>query len=175
MVALEKAGDRVTQTTIELGPEWKDDPLAAELYQSYLSRVSRENLLEKFPRTSTASFVGSAKCGSCHAEAYRTWQLSGHAHALATLEREGNGRDPECLPCHVIGLKSVHGYRSRLSTPLLGVVGCESCHGEGTKHSAAPKRSRIAKSGREICITCHTLGNSPTFNFLTYWPKIKHR
>jgi hypothetical protein len=157
-----------------LGPDVKDDKEATILYRAYLKRVTAERLLEKVSRTPSKPFSGSEKCGSCHASAAAVWRKSGHVHALTTLERVGHGRDPECVPCHVVGLTKTTGFRSKTLTPQLSNVGCESCHGAGAAHSASPFKVRMSKVGRNSCISCHSLDNSPNFDFARYWPKVAH-
>lgn len=160
---------------IDLGPNFKDDPDATRLYKAYLKRVSDEHLLEKLPRTSKDEYVGGKACFSCHAEAADVWKHSKHAGALATLEHEGHDRDPDCVSCHVVGLDSLNGFVSRMKTPDLASVGCESCHGAGKAHSAAPKLNPMPKIGEKACMSCHRPENSPRFDFSTYWAKIKHK
>lgn len=158
-----------------LGPDVKDDKEATELYKTYLKRVASEHLLEKVSRLASQPFAGSAKCGSCHVSAAAVWRKSGHAHALTTLEHVGHELDPECVPCHVVGLNRTTGFRSRTLTPQLSNVGCESCHGAGAAHSASPFKVLMSKVDRNSCISCHSLDNSPNFDFSRYWPKVAHR
>ncbi len=161
-------------TPISLGPEFEDQADASRLYRTYLDRVDREDLLSKLPKSSSPKFVGSTKCGSCHAPDFKVWKLSAHSHALKTLENDGHGRDPDCVSCHVTGLEKKGGFFSHAKTPLLAMVGCESCHGAGATHSAAPRKVKMPKVGESHCIKCHTPSNSPNFEFLTYWNKIRH-
>ncbi|RYG25695.1 hypothetical protein EON82_06110 [bacterium] len=167
-------GRFVSAAVEPLSPRFKDDPAASELYRSYLKRVERERLLERVDRTPGKPFAGSEKCGSCHRDAAKVWKASGHAHALLTLEHEGHGRDPECVSCHVVALTKTTGFRSRSSTPSLANVGCESCHGAGAAHAVNPWKARLPKVGKASCLPCHTLGNSPNFDFSKYWPKVRH-
>jgi hypothetical protein len=160
---------------VVLGPEFKDDPDAARYYRNYLKRVSDEHLLEQVPRFKTPRFSGSARCGTCHEEATTVWKHSLHEHALATLAGRGHDRDPECLPCHVVGLSSVYGYRSPSATASLSGVGCESCHGPGAAHSAAPHKVSLPKVQSTACAQCHTSNTSPNFSFAGFWKKIKHK
>lgn len=160
--------------SIALGPEYEDDTAAARHYREYLSRVSSEKLLESLPRLKTVSFSGSQSCGTCHNKALSAWKRSGHAKALSTLEHEGHQRDPECLPCHVVGLQSARGFWSRQKTPDLAAVGCESCHGAGLAHSKNPVKVRLPKVTASTCGTCHTSNTSPDFDFGRFWPKIRH-
>lgn len=159
---------------VALGPQYKDDPTASRLYRNYLNRVSSEKLLEKLPRMSTVSFSGSNKCGTCHQKALSTWKHSLHSHSLPTLAKFGHDRDPECLPCHVVALTSTKGFQSPKLTPDLAAVGCESCHGSGSAHSASPKTVRLPKVTGTTCATCHTANTSPNFAFASFWKKIKH-
>lgn len=159
---------------IELGPEHRDDPAATDVYRMYLQRVTDEDLLGKIPRLdSEVKFVGSDKCFSCHTDAEKTWKASAHAHALHTLEKTGNQRDPDCVSCHVVGLRYESGFKDVKSTPNMKDVGCESCHGPGENHVKWPKLA-YGKAGEKSCLPCHTPDNSPGFDFKTYWEKIKH-
>lgn len=167
----ELAGYAVTR----LNPDVPDDPAVSRYYRTYLTRVDSENLLKDVPRLPSPAFAGSKACASCHPAAYQIWQSTGHSRALATLEREWHGRDPECVSCHVVGLDLEAGFRSRTETPDLAFVGCEACHGPAAAHSADPHKSPMQKIGGKICVTCHTPDQSPGFSFLTFWPKVSHR
>lgn len=159
---------------ITLGPEFSDDPQAARIYRAYLSRVSDERLVEAIPRFSTESFAGSRTCQKCHQPAGHVWERSHHAQALRTLERFGHDRDPDCLPCHVVGLSSKNGFNSRTSTPQLAGVGCESCHGSGGLHAKSPSTVKMPKVASAACVNCHTGNTSPGFEFSTYWQRVRH-
>lgn len=159
---------------IELGPEHQDDPVATRLFKNYVERVKGENLLDRIPREASATFAGSQACASCHSDAFEVWKNSAHSHALATLEKEGQDRDPDCTGCHVVGLTSKGGFISRKETPKLTDVGCESCHGPGAEHVAKPTEMPMKKVGGFSCLKCHVPDHSPGFSFQSAWPKIKH-
>lgn len=159
---------------IELTPQFSDDTGAKQILAYYLRRVDQENLLEAVPRRESAESAGTGLCMTCHTAPGKVWQKSEHAHALATLEKEGHGRDPDCVACHVVGLDSTAGFRDRETTPQLADVGCESCHGPGRKHATSPERSTMPKVGEKSCLPCHTPENSPRFDYPSYWEKIKH-
>jgi hypothetical protein len=162
---------------VPLGPELADDPRMMALKQAYLDRVVAEDLLGKVPKVALAEgerFAGSESCAGCHAEAYRVWKGSGHAHALDTLAGVKQDRDPECVQCHVVGLNRKTGFEDRARTPGLGHVGCESCHGAAGRHAAAPASAKLPKIGPEACFGCHNPQNSPRFDFAAYWPKVRH-
>jgi len=123
--------------------------------------------------------VGSAACARCHEGIYQDWNLTPHAKALRTLKREDYAWDPECLACHVQGPQrqvDLHfswassGFVDPDSTPHLGSVGCENCHGPGSTHLAAPYDKEVwrqelmrAKPAQERCVKCHDLDNSVGF------------
>lgn len=159
---------------IPLGPAVAGDPAATRFYESYLRRVDREDLLEKLPRTATASYAGSWACQNCHRDEMRTWKHSAHREAFVTLESKGHDHDPDCVSCHVVGLASTKGFRSRSLTPQFAGVGCESCHGPLLAHVKNPVAVRPGKIGRQTCISCHNPDNSPHFDYPTYWRKIAH-
>jgi len=158
-----------------LGPEFKDEKNVDRLFHDYLKRVEREDLLSLVPKSPSTAFAGSAACAPCHAEADKVWRHSGHAHALATIEKVGQGRDPDCVSCHVTGLAYESGFVSRALSPSLAFVGCESCHGPSKEHALDPKNVRLPKVGKTSCAPCHTSDQSPNFDFLTYWRKIAHK
>jgi hypothetical protein len=160
---------------VRLDPQFGDDEAAQRMYSTYLSRVDREGLLDKLVRRDGPAFAGTETCGKCHAEAHDIWKDTRHAGALATLEKEGHSRDPDCVGCHVVGLDQVQGFRSRALTPHLADVGCESCHGPGLDHARLPIEHPMPKVGAAACAPCHVPEHSPGFDFLTYWERIRHR
>jgi hypothetical protein len=164
----------ISYVPVELDPGYRDHAKAQSIYKTYLSRISGEKLLEALPREETAPFTGNKVCISCHAQAGKVWKDSKHALALKTLEKEGHDRDPDCVECHVVGLASIYGFKSRKDTPDLTDVGCESCHGPGAAHSKTPEEVPMGKVGEMSCLPCHRPENSPKFNFAEYWKKIKH-
>ena len=164
----------IVAKTIALGPEYADDPRASKPYRAYLARVGAERLLDQVVRKASDPFVGSQTCASCHSSAATVHGKSAHAHAFATLEKAGHDKDPDCVGCHVVGLTSSGGFVSRMKTPKLAEVGCESCHGAGAKHSSNPKIA-LRRGGKETCLTCHTPDNSPRFAFRAYWQQIIHK
>ncbi len=166
-------GKLESSRAIELEPGVVDDAKTAKVYASYLRRVTNEQLADRGPKAPGGDYVGSEKCASCHQEAAKVHFASMHAKAIPTLEKEGHQADPDCLSCHTVGFGEEGGYfvKDRLQ---FGEVGCESCHGEGGAHSAAPKDHPLGKVPQQTCLKCHTSKTSPGFNFLTFWSKIKH-
>ncbi len=175
LVRLEYSGGQFRNySAIALGPQYGDDPTASRIYRGYLSRVSDEHLLEKMLRPDTTQFDGSNACGKCHEKALAVWKTSLHYRALGTLQGRGHDRDPECLPCHTVGLTSIHGFTSPKRTPDLASVGCESCHGAGLDHAHNPLKFRLPRVAPSTCANCHTTNTSPDFLFSTFWQKVRH-
>ncbi len=160
---------------IPLGPEVANDPTVSRFYGEYLKRVGREGLLDRIARSPSTPFAGSKACSSCHVSAYAKWHSSKHASAFKSLEQSGHQRDPDCVSCHVVGLQSINGFKSRTLTPSLTDVGCESCHGPGRRHVLSPKRVKMRVTSKKECLSCHTSDQSPNFNVLTYWRQIQHQ
>ncbi|MDQ2985729.1 MAG: HEAT repeat domain-containing protein [Armatimonadota bacterium] len=159
---------------IELGPEHAGDAEAIRAYRGYLKRVTAENLLAQVPRRSgEPAFVGSEACRTCHEKEFESWSLTKHAEAYKTLQRTGNDRDPECVGCHVVGLDHETGFHSVEKQPAMASVGCESCHGAGSKHVKSPYEAH-GVAGEKSCMTCHVPAHSPKFSFKEYWAKIEH-
>ena len=141
-------------------PEAEKANAALPHLDQYSALVKGRNLLARVPKTPHASqviaagrnlsFVGSAKCAGCHAAEFAKWGDTPHSHALETLEKKakkpaGRDHDGECVVCHVVGLEYDTGFVSADKTPLLKHVGCESCHGPGSGHSAEPKDEALLK------------------------------
>lgn len=159
---------------IKLDASVAEDAAAKQIYNMYLTRVTDEKLIDQLPRISGgAKYVGSKACKSCHLKSYQTWEKSAHSHALKTLEKTRNDRDPECVGCHVVGLNHQTGFRARNLTANLADVGCESCHGAGGTHIKNP-RAKYGFAGEKSCAKCHVPDHSPEFSFRAYWARIKH-
>ncbi len=159
---------------VDLSPDFEDDPAVARIYSRYTQRVAASGLLDRVDRRPSEAFAGTAACSSCHGAAAKVWKNSEHAHALASLSEAGHDRDPECVPCHVVGLDRKGGFESVAKTAQLANVGCESCHGPGKAHADSPATVRMGKVGEASCQPCHEPEHSPGFNFKDYWRSIAH-
>lgn len=124
-------------------------------------------------KISNSDFAGAQACAACHVEEYQVWERTGHSHAMASLERKNQQFDNECVKCHVVGFEK-GGFQSLTTTPHFANVQCESCHGAGKEHIAKPAKGYGLMKTPTGCVQCHTVENSPDFNFATYWPKIQH-
>jgi hypothetical protein len=150
----------------------------AELYKDYQQFVEDAGLLERYsryPLSDELKYVGSETCGSCHDYEYEKWSTKAHAHAYATLEQVGSQYDPECVVCHVVGMEYESGFVSEQKTSHLKNVGCENCHGPGSKHIAAedPSTQPLGEP-KSDCADCHTPEHSAEFDRPSYLKKIVH-
>ena len=154
--------------SVPLDARLADSPEMLKLLADYQQALKSHSLAElgikPRPHPSGSKFVGTDKCGECHAKALAVWSKTPHSHATDSLVKPPNTRghiprhfDPECLSCHVTGWEPqqfvpfTSGYLSLEQTPLLANSGCENCHGPGSAHVAAesgegqPTEAAIAK------------------------------
>ena len=176
-----------------LKSNFKDAPELDETFRNYNAAVKEmffKNLERKKKQESQSPFVGVQVCISCHTDTVINWKERRHAHAFATLEKIGKHFDPECLTCHVVGLKpwqnnddtsSINkklegktGFLSMQTTPHLKNVQCENCHGPARLHIENSNIKPANKDPKRVCVSCHHGSHSPLFNYETYWSKIKH-
>ena len=151
-------------------------------------------------------------------EQYAKWEASLHAKSFETLKSESSAKiaadmgisvnaweAPECLKCHTTGF-GMGGYEVKCAdfwNPEpedkagvkavkrmngLQAVGCEACHGPGSKYKSKKTMQGIYTGDlngtdfgllsitEETCTVCHNDG-SPTFksfNYEEYKAKIAH-
>jgi hypothetical protein len=112
------------------------------------------------------AYAGWRTCASCHQKQADAWGKSRHAGALGTLTAKGQGRNLDCIPCHVTSVQTGN-EPSALALPAdLQQVGCEACHGPGKHHSASPEQWHLMRSpGEEICQRCHKGEHDDNFHF----------
>jgi hypothetical protein len=154
----------------------------------------------KVPTTAVegSDYVGSNKCKMCHLKEHKAWQDTRHSKAMETLRSgdakviadmagrlgvklEGSAADnAACLGCHVTGYQLAGGYPPADTAKVVSfaAVGCEMCHGPGSKHVAAEKAVKktfinIPKT-EAMCRDCHTATMSPKFDFAEYKKKGVH-
>jgi hypothetical protein len=162
-----------------------DDAAATEIVTSAHTEFTQKQNEELNKPQSTADptpsllglagslYVGVEACAKCHVREYDIWKNTGHAHAMATLERKHRQLDPDCVKCHVVGYER-GGFQALYSTPQFANVQCEACHGPGRQHAESPAKGYGFMPTPVGCLQCHTPVNSPDFNFATYWPRVKH-
>lgn len=128
-------------------------------------------------------YVGNEACIQCHKKEGLSWSKRSHAKAFESLKagkrkvaKKRAGLDPDkdyttdklCLRCHTTGYRKPGGYKSAEKTPKMKGVGCEACHGAGSKyrklHDDKPNFTKDeAKAAGELyadndpvmCKNCH--------------------
>jgi hypothetical protein len=153
----------------------------------------------KVPAASVAGsdYIGSQKCKMCHFKQHKAYLDTKHSSALASLtsgdaaaiasQAKAAGvtlsgsaaTNDACLVCHTVGFK-LGGYppADTSKTAAFANVGCEMCHGPGSKHAAAEKAEKKAlinvPKTEVLCKDCHTAAMSPKFAFAEYKKKGVH-
>ena len=113
-----------------------------------------------------ATYVGKGRCNDCHASIMTDFAGTVHGQNFRNLNGENlitmsNGA---CLPCHTQGFGSPSGYDDKTisatqKTALEG-IGCENCHGPGSKHAASLSKADITlvPPDKATCWSCHDPG-----------------
>ncbi len=117
-------------------------------------------------------YTGSKRCGSCHFDQFTKWKKDSHSQAFALLTAKYQ-KDPKCLKCHTTGYGQPTGFKDVKASAALTDVGCESCHGPGSKHEEISQKyantKTLTKEQEEevrgsiwlmlptnVCVECHT-------------------
>ncbi len=169
---------KYTFSSVPVTEDLPQEESLLELYRTYQQLVKEDNLLEKqarFVLPNGLEYTGSKSCKLCHEYEYEKWSGKAHAHAYATLERVGSQYDPECVGCHVVGMRYLSGFVSEEETSHLKDVGCENCHGPGSEHIRTLGNAQTTEPQSE-CTDCHTPENSGEYagNEELYINKIVH-
>lgn len=138
--------------------------------------------------TAAAGFVGYQDkaaqltfCGTCHVEGQADWKLTGHAKAWEHLQASGHA-DETCEGCHTT---NQYGNVATVTSGFLATrddryldVQCESCHGPGLTHIAAPGNANVPLAPLAVgtalntgCGECHKGDHSP---YLEEWSFSDH-
>lgn len=166
---------------VGLDKEIPEDPVALAMVNAARDEFTAEQknnaqqptVNANLVKNAVGDFVGAQACAACHVEEYQVWEKTKHSHAMAALESKNQQFDGECVKCHVVGFEK-GGFENLNKTPQLANVQCEACHGPGKEHIAKPAKGFGEMKTPTGCVQCHTVENSPDFNFSTYWPKIQH-
>ncbi|HVS39483.1 MAG TPA: multiheme c-type cytochrome [Gemmataceae bacterium] len=207
---------------VEMSPDFATPAAAVkghpihDLMAEYAKELKDQNYLEQYPKAMhpdqvgqdpMPKYVGTQRCAGCHAYAMKVWEGSHHAHAYQTLvdaKLDGNPTpnrqyDAECVVCHTVGFEYVSGFQSDKKTLKLENVGCESCHGPGSRHYNAPddpvfqaqmnpwkakpdekpeeKKARLQRID-DMCQRCHDSENDVHWTnggFERNWPQVEHK
>ena len=136
-----------------------DDREIAAMVAAYKASLARLAKRADRAERRSGNYVGHAACSGCHEKNFAAWRDEAHSGAFETLNRQGDGWNPDCLGCHVTGYRK-GGFLLSLpaASKEFGGVGCEACHGPGKGH---PGR-RMSIAGEKTCAGCHAgLGPFP--------------
>ena len=129
-------------------------------------------------------YIGSKACATCHKDEMQDWKRSAHGKTMEVLlagKRSGPkhkaavdpdkdySKDDKCLKCHTTGYKKEGGFVDINTTPDLGGVGCEECHGPGGTYREIHNKKMLdfksaevraagqlyASKGDKVCEKCH--------------------
>lgn len=126
--------------------------------------------------------LGAAACQSCHPAEHASWSMSAHASAMGALDKDDKRSDPACVRCHATARQSGPPPSELSGFHLLDGVGCESCHGPGGRHVAAPTAENIEGLGEDcpvcvieaVCTSCHDRKQDPDWDLDEALPKVGH-
>jgi nitrate/TMAO reductase-like tetraheme cytochrome c subunit len=183
-VKLSEAKLELAYEKIAIDKSLGEDDGLVQLYHTYQKILKEDNYLQKVakvPLPNGLKYVGSDKCRSCHDYEYKKWAKLKHAHAYQTLVGVNAQYNPECIECHVVGLRYESGFYDENSPKRLRNVGCETCHGARSQHiSDVLSSDNNIKKNEPVaalsCIECHTYEHSPGYQADTggYFNKIIH-
>ena len=142
---------------------------SAKRIQDIVRHRNAERVAQTEMEKGTDRYLGHLMCQRCHLELYRHWEMTHHAEAFHTLEKNSDQRDENCLACHTTGYGLETGFEDAHAAPDLRAVQCESCHGMGTEHGPG-----YGAAARASCGACHTPEWSPGFDYQSAWEKIEH-
>jgi hypothetical protein len=162
-----KTGFEFTCRAVPITENLAQDPAFIELYKSYQAIVKNQELLKNYPRyvlPDGLKYVGSSTCGlkGCHDYEYKTAISQKHAIGFESLVLVGSDYDPECVVCHSVGMEYNSGFITETNTPELKDVGCENCHGPGSKHIVTAGKAKTT-GPKSKCIDCHTSEQSANY------------
>ena len=171
-----KTFERKSVELIPLDHKYKDSQAMVSLLKEYQQMLHDEDLLNKIPQVpllNDLTYTGNSTCGMCHKIVYDHWSNTKHGTSYNTLASKGYQYDPECIKCHTTGNGYISGFLNYEKNNNLINVGCESCHGAGSRHINCVTEP-YGLTDESNCLVCHDSEHSPKFQFKEYWEKIEH-
>lgn len=175
--APEISGRALFARFVELPPEHPRDAAVTALLETYFRRVNEHNrtafasLLPRPAAEGRPRYVGTEACGGCHAEEIAWWRTTLHGRAYRTLEERHKEYNLSCVGCHVTGYNQPGGS-TVAHVGALQDVGCENCHGPGSRHvldrESPPEVNVHREVTEETCTGCHNPEHSDRFHYETY-------
>lgn len=124
---------------------------------------------------------GQTLCGQCHGDFQELWETTAHADAWQGLQASGHAAS-YCEGCHTVGRLGNQVTQTNVGwdatrDPRYHDVQCESCHGPGVTHVAAPSAEQplasfqAAPNATNGCGQCHNGAHHP---FVEQWSQSAH-
>jgi len=116
-------------------------------------------------------YVGSQACRECHEEQYASYQKNAKkAHSWESVALMAPKLKPQelrrCYQCHTTGYGRPGGFVSLQETPHQKNLGCECCHGPGSRHVESEDAADIkGKLKIADCLGCHNQERVGAFHF----------
>lgn len=112
-------------------------------------------------------YVGIRDCKRCHKDGIKSkkqmpWSKGPHTHALESLTKKNQDKNPECLQCHVPGYKKP-GKKEHASGAGEISTQCDKCHKPGSDKGKLRdmilRKKALAQGNmipdQETCLMCH--------------------
>jgi hypothetical protein len=173
--------NRIIQRHVSLGADIADHPETLKMVEQTKDAIQDLErtggfFIKRRRAPVDSPFIGSESCISCHRDQHVQWASTSHSHAYQTLIKKNEGKNLECLPCHVTAFGKDGGPSD--ANDLLGLhdVQCESCHGPGRAHVADAEAAPLVKVPEEAaCVVCHDgQKEREGFDLATYLPIVSH-
>ena len=178
----------VSSDFIALSKNLPEDPQVAASIEATKQKISVHNQqsaatakqLDSAANPFFSGLAGSARCRECHPLQAQFWNSTRHAAAYATLQRQQQNFNLDCLPCHITKNPAPEqaaplAVEALLALPpALQSVGCEACHGLGLAHADAPDTFKpYRKVEEKTCSACHSKDRDPAFDYQQKLPKVR--
>lgn len=183
-------------TTVPITPTPPTET-SKSMKQTNTAKTSQTGQQDKAPHpvlpVSDGQYIGIKRCKKCHLQQWKSWKESKMAKTFDVLkadaaseEKQNRGLDsqkdyttePLCLSCHTTGFDQEDGYqvltvgdnKAAKAAQSYAGVGCESCHGPGSKYSKIHKDiqdkerqyslNELYDAGQYkveeiVCVVCH--------------------
>ncbi|MEZ4219794.1 MAG: multiheme c-type cytochrome [Polyangiaceae bacterium] len=158
-----KEGSFFRYELLEVKQSAGEDKAVKQQLAAYFKRVNDHNReafkdrLPKEPAKGESRYVGVEACAVCHVEERAFWSKTQHARAYPTLVRDHKQFNLDCVGCHVTGYDEPGGS-TVTHVDKLENVGCENCHGPGSRHVDDPENKSliVAAPEKTLCASkCH--------------------
>ena len=117
------------------------------------------------------TYVGSEVCKGCHEKEHTSFashsKMSHSFKSIVLMKKGLTGEEiKKCYECHTTGYGKPGGFKSEAETPDLNNLGCESCHGPGSRHASSSDAKDIKKKlSASDCDACHDKNRIAVFNY----------